>query len=44
MVIKMTTADFGYGPVDVVKLSDVMNKHTGKLDAIELTKKELKAL
>lgn len=41
MVIKMTSADFGHGPVDVVKLSDEPGKHTGKPEAIELVKREL---
>jgi nicotinate phosphoribosyltransferase len=41
MVIKMTSADFGHGPVDVVKLSDEIGKHTGDKFAIDLAKLEL---
>lgn len=41
IVIKMTTADFGDGPVDVVKLSDNAGKHTGKPEAIARVKAEL---
>jgi nicotinate phosphoribosyltransferase len=41
MVIKMTDADFGFGPVDVVKLSDTPGKHTGNLEQIQLVKREL---
>ena len=41
IVIKMTSAEFGNGPVDVVKLSDDMGKHTGSPDAIELAKRSL---
>jgi nicotinate phosphoribosyltransferase len=41
MVIKMTSADFGHGPVDVVKLSDEAGKHTGKPEAIAQAKREL---
>lgn len=41
MVIKMATADFGNGIVDVVKLSDTPGKHTGKSEAITLVKQQL---
>ena len=41
MVIKMTSADFGHGDVNVVKLSDDAGKHTGNPKAIELAKQEL---
>lgn len=41
MVIKLATADFGHGPVDVVKLSDTPGKHTGNPEAIDLVKREL---
>jgi nicotinate phosphoribosyltransferase len=41
MVIKMTSADFGKGAVDVVKLSDNIGKHTGSVDAIRQVKAEL---
>lgn len=44
MVIKMTSADFGHGAVDVVKLSDEPGKHTGNPDAIALVKRELNIL
>jgi len=42
MVIKLTTADFGHGPIDVVKLSDDVGKHTGNPEAIAQVKFELK--
>lgn len=41
MVIKMTKADFGFGEMNVVKLSDDAGKHTGDTGAVELVKKEL---
>jgi nicotinate phosphoribosyltransferase len=41
MVIKMIWADFGFGPVDVVKLSDNGGKHTGKPTAILQAKQEI---
>lgn len=41
MVIKMTSADFGYGPVNVVKLSDDKEKNTGNINAIEQAKREI---
>lgn len=41
MVIKMTSADFGQGEVNVVKLSDNPGKHTGNPEAIAQAKREL---
>lgn len=41
IVIKMATADFGAGPVDVVKLSDNPGKHNGSETAIAKVKTEL---
>jgi nicotinate phosphoribosyltransferase len=41
MVIKMTDADFGYGPIDVVKLSDTPGKNTGNQDRVRHVKTEL---
>lgn len=41
IVIKMTTANFGRGPVNVVKLSDTPGKHTGNPETVEQVKKEL---
>jgi len=41
MVIKMTKADFGFGEMNVVKLSDDAGKHTGDTETVELVKKEL---
>jgi nicotinate phosphoribosyltransferase len=41
MVIKLATANFGHGEVNVVKLSDDISKATGKPEAIELAKREL---
>lgn len=41
MVIKMIKADFGFGMVDVVKLSDVKGKYTGNPDRISVVRKEL---
>lgn len=41
MVIKMTKADFGFGELDVVKLSDNEGKHTGDQAAIRRVKAEL---
>lgn len=41
MVIKLATADFGHGPVGVVKLSDDLGKHTGELGDVDLVKREL---
>lgn len=44
IVIKMTTADFGTGPLNVVKLSDDKEKHTGVLETINETKRQLKLI
>lgn len=44
MVIKLSSADFGHGPVDVVKLSDDISKATGSLIAIRHAKEELNIL
>jgi nicotinate phosphoribosyltransferase len=41
MVIKLKTADFGQGPIDVVKLSDNEGKYTGNPEAIAQVKREL---
>ena len=41
MVIKMTSANFGNGFVNVVKLSDNPGKHTGNPDAIAQAQREL---
>lgn len=41
MVIKLATADFGNGPVDVVKLSDDPGKYTGTYEAMVLVKQTL---
>jgi nicotinate phosphoribosyltransferase len=41
MVIKMTTADFGKGPVNIVKLSDSEGKYTGDPNTIKRIKEEL---
>ena len=41
MVIKLATANFGQGKVDVVKLSDNAGKHTGTPEAIVQVKQEL---
>ena len=41
MVIKLTSANFGQGSIDVVKLSDNEGKHTGNPDAIAQVKREL---
>jgi nicotinate phosphoribosyltransferase len=41
IVIKLATADFGQGPIDVVKLSDNEGKHTGNKFAIEMVTVEL---
>jgi nicotinate phosphoribosyltransferase len=41
MVIKLTSADFGHGPIGVVKLSDDLGKHTGELNDVDLVKREL---
>ena len=41
MVIKMVSANFGHGTIDVVKLSDDAGKHTGNPEAIELAKRVL---
>lgn len=41
MVIKMTKADFGFGELDVVKLSDDCGKHTGNADVVAHIKSEL---
>ena len=41
IVIKMIDADFGYGKIPVVKLSDVKGKYTGEPEQIEHVKKEL---
>jgi len=42
MVIKLKTADFGQGPVEVVKLSDNTGKHAGNAEAIARIKSELR--
>lgn len=42
MVIKLTSADFGFGPVNVVKLSDDDGKHTGDSAAILRATQEIK--
>jgi nicotinate phosphoribosyltransferase len=42
IVIKLMSADFGHGPVDVVKLSDEPGKYTGNPDVIAAAKKELR--
>lgn len=44
IVIKMTSANFGNGFIDVVKLSDDSGKHTGKPDAIRKVKEQLEIL
>lgn len=44
MVIKMTSADFGHGEVNVIKLSDDVGKHTGNPEAIEQVKCELRII
>jgi len=41
MVIKMTDADFGYGPIHVVKLSDTPGKNMGDARQIDHVKREL---
>ena len=41
IVIKLLTADFGRGTVDVVKLSDNAGKHTGTPEAIKSVKQTL---
>ena len=41
MVIKLTSVDFGNGPVNVVKLSDEPGKHTGDPETIAQAKREL---
>ena len=41
MVIKLTHADFGHGPVGLVKLSDELGKHTGDPADIEAAKRTL---
>jgi nicotinate phosphoribosyltransferase len=41
MVIKLATADFGHGIIDVVKLSDDPGKYTGTAAAAGLVKREL---
>ena len=41
MVIKMTSADFGHGEVNVVKLSDDAGKNTGDPNTVESVKREL---
>lgn len=41
MVIKMTKADFGFGEIDVVKLSDDLGKSTGTSQTVEHVKAEL---
>jgi len=41
MVIKMVEAEFGFGPVKVVKLSDNPGKHTGDPEQIQHVKREL---
>ena len=41
MVIKLASADFGHGPIGVVKISDDLGKHTGNADDVDLVKREL---
>lgn len=41
MVIKLTQADFGNGFVDVIKLSDNVNKASGNPSAVEYARKKL---
>lgn len=41
MVIKLSSADFGNGAIDVVKLSDDPGKYTGTTEAAELVRREL---
>jgi len=41
IVIKLSSANFGLGWVDVVKLSDSKGKYTGTKKAVELVKKQL---
>lgn len=41
IVIKMVDADFGYGKIPVVKLSDVTGKNTGDKNQVEHVKREL---
>jgi nicotinate phosphoribosyltransferase len=42
MVIKLKTADFGQGPIGVVKISDDHGKHTGNIEDVKIVKSELK--
>ncbi len=42
IVVKLMSADFGHGPVDVVKLSDEPGKYTGNPEVIATVKKELR--
>lgn len=42
IVIKLMSADFGHGPVDVVKLSDDPGKYTGNPGAIAAARRELR--
>jgi len=44
IVIKMTSADFGFGPVDVIKLSDDTSKATGNAEKIKEARKKLNIL
>ena len=44
IVIKLSKADFGNGPVDVIKLSDDVSKATGKAEKVEEAKKKLNIL
>ena len=41
MVIKLTDADFGFGPIPVVKLSDSPGKHTGDPRQVDHVQREL---
>lgn len=41
MVIKLNSVDFGFGPVDVIKLSDDISKATGNAEKIEEAKKKV---
>jgi nicotinate phosphoribosyltransferase len=41
MVIKLTSVNFGNGCIDVVKLSDVIGKHTGTTAAIQRAREEI---
>lgn len=42
IVVKITSADFGYGPIGVVKLSDDLSKATGNIEDVKLVKGDLR--